>query len=148
MSDKISTGVMKTYESKNFVMYRAMCDCQDGDHDATISFEYDKEFNEVELHFYKKTAWCTNWNDPWYKSAWRRIRDSLKMLITGYIELDDDFLIRDQEHIDNVITAMIDGRVMMRRTQEEERMKESKPSVVRKMPETIKELNEEIEKGF
>jgi len=148
MSDKISKGVMKTNEWGNLVMYRAMCSCGDTDHDITISFEYDKECNEMELFFYKKIDWCTNWSDPWYKNAWRRIRDSLKMLFTGWIELEADFLIQDIDHIDNIITAMIDGRVLMRRKIEKERMKEEELKKKKAIDKAIDRINEMSDEDF
>ena len=148
MGNKITKGVMKTMEYENMVMYRAMCACSANEHDVTMSFEYDKELNEVELHFFKTISWYHGWNEKWYEKIWRRIKCSSRLLFTGWIDLEDDFLIQDVEVLDNIITAMIDGRVMIRRTQEKERMKEKENKTTVKFPETKEEIFEEIEKGF
>jgi len=148
MSDKISKGVMKTMEFENVVMYRATCACHDQNHDVTISFEYDEDSNEIELYFYKNIDWSISWNDSWYKRIWRRITGSLKILFTGFIELEADFLIQDMDNIDNVITAMIDGRVLMRRKIEQERMKESEMKKKKVIDKAIDRINEMSDEDF
>ena len=133
MSKRISTGVMKTNEWENEVMYRVMCECGSNEHDATISMEYDKELNFFSLIFWKNLCWCSRWGtDKWYEKLWKRVSCSLKMLFTGYIEVEEEMLIRDLNHIDDFITALIDGRVMLARghSKIESEMKElNKPDV-------------------
>lgn len=108
--DTISNGIMKMHEFDNEVLYRIACDCGADEHDATISIEYDKEINYLSLRFWKKVCWCPNWENKWYNKIWKRITGTLKMLFTGYVELEEDFLIREDDNIKDFITALIEGR--------------------------------------
>jgi len=148
MSDKISKGVMKTSEWENEVTYRVMCDCGSNDHDASVSMEYDKELNYFSLVFWKNICWCSRWGvDTWYEKLWKRVSCSLKMLFTGYIEVEEELLIRDLDHIDDFITALIDGRVMLARSHAKFEA-EMKADKIDEWPQTKEELNKEVEKGF
>jgi len=111
----ISYGVMRTMNYEDTIMYRVMCDCKSPDHETTISIEYDKDINMVSLSFYKDVCWCPYWETKWYNKIWKRITGTLRMLFTGYIELEEEFLIQDDEHIKNIITALIDGRANMQK---------------------------------
>jgi len=110
MEEKISKGVMKMYEYKDEIIYKAMCSCGSNDHDLTMAVKYDKKFHSIDLEFWKIVAWNSYWKDKWYEKWWMRIKGSLKMLFTGYIEVEEVFLIQDTEVIDNIITAFIEGR--------------------------------------
>ena len=119
MSDKISYGVMKTNEYGNEIIYRVMCDCGEGEHDVSVSIEYDKDINMLQLAFYKRICWCSRFGvTKWYEKIWKKLSCSLKMLFTGYIELEEELLIRDKKHIDNFISALIDGKELLSKGEE------------------------------
>lgn len=118
---EVSKGVMKIDETEEEILYECACSCGSRDHNVLIEFTYDKEFYMVEMNFYKKIIWCANWKPTWYKNLWKRIRGSLKMLFTGRISLEESFLIEDTEVMDNLITALIEGRRKLASSLEKEK---------------------------
>ena len=107
----ISKNVMKTNEFEDSIYYRAACTCGDSDHDITIEFEWNDDIpSMIFLNFYKNIAWCSHWgnNLSWYEKLWKRIKASLKILFTGYIELEESFIL-SEDNIEPFIKALIEG---------------------------------------
>ncbi len=103
---------MKTDEFKNSIFYRAACSCGSHEHDVSIEFEIDEDIpTMLILNFHKKIAWCSHWgNVKWYDSIWKRIKSSVTMLFTGYIELEESFIIQGEDDIDSFIVALVEGK--------------------------------------
>jgi len=96
------------------VWYEIGCSCTGDDCKAQIEFELDEEFGFIDITFHKKIMWADYWGcKPLYKRIYDRIKVSLKILFTGYIELEGDFMIRDEDHIDSFIEALKEGKEKM-----------------------------------
>ena len=113
----ISNKVMKLGEydlsDQYSVWYRIACGCMYEEHDCTITIKQDFEWRQdIDLVFYKKVSWADyhGRNDNFISRWVSRIKCSLKVLFTGYIELEEDFLIHGEEHIDNFIQALEEGK--------------------------------------
>ena len=108
----ISKNVMKTNEFQDSIYYRAACSCGSNEHDVTIEFEIDEDISTmIFMNFYKNIAWCSHWGDlNLLKRIWKRITCSLRVLFTGYIELEESFIIQGEEDIDFLIDALIEGK--------------------------------------
>lgn len=108
----ISKNVMKTHEFKDSVFYRASCDCGSNEHDVSIEFEHDKEIpGMIFLNFYKTIAWASHWgNLNWFQRIWKRIKCSFTILFTGYIELEESFILQEESNIDGFIEALNEGK--------------------------------------
>ena len=109
----ISSKVMKTNEFDDAVYYRVACECGSDEHDVTIEFEKLPDIDDmIFLNFYKKIYWSSNWksNDNWLRNIWFRIKGSLKILFLGYLELEGDFIIKGEEHIDSFTEALKEGK--------------------------------------
>jgi hypothetical protein len=106
----ISKNVMKTNEFEDSIYYRAACDCGSNEHDVTIEFERDNDIpSMIFLNFYKKIAWSSHWgNLNWFSQIWKRIKCSLKILFTGYVELEETFIL-SENNIEYFIKALIEG---------------------------------------
>jgi len=110
----ISNNVMKTGEFDRAVYYKAACSCGSDDHIARIEFEYDKDFSYISLNFYTKVVWSSYWGDMnWFKRIWKRIKASIRILFTGYIELEESFMISSEDQIDALIEAFNEGKQKM-----------------------------------
>lgn len=108
---KISNKVMKMDEFGNSVFYKADCTCGSDDHIVTIELEHDPQINDINLNFYKTIAWCSHWgNYNWFERTWNRIKASARMLFTGYIDLEETFMIEGGDHLDTFIDALNEGR--------------------------------------
>lgn len=151
IKSKFKKNVMLTDENDNCISYRLGCDCGEPDHDAHIDIEYDKDLDMVSLIFYKNLSFMPyvyhheNWIDDtkelfnekkfWtaiscclnntigfcLRSFLYRLKYSLKLLATGYLEFEADLIIQEPEHIKNLIDALKEGQLLM----EERKQKES-----------------------
>lgn len=108
----ISNRIMKIDEFKNSVIYRASCSCSDPDCDLTLELEIDEELEDMMiLNLYKKLRWSSYWhNDKWYINLFNRIKVSLKLLFTGYIEVEESFIFQGKSQIDSFIKALDEGK--------------------------------------
>jgi len=105
----ISKNVMKTNEFKDSIWYRAACSCGSDEHDVTIEFEKDEgDYPQVFLNFYKKIGWCSHWGSlNWFERVWKRIKCSVVMLFTGYVTLEESFILTE-DNIEPFIKALIE----------------------------------------
>ena len=113
---KPALNVMKTGEFEDTVFYRVACDCADHEHDVTIEMEYDDDYGYVHVFFHKNIVWHWWANSGvlgWLENKWRRIKAALKLLFTGWIELEESFLLKDPEHVQNFIDALEEGRAKL-----------------------------------
>ena len=107
----ISNRVMKLSEFDDAVYFRLACGCDADFHDTTIELEYDKELNDIYLHFYRKVDVVDTWeNLNWFQRLKLRIKKAYNILIHGYFEYEDDIIIENKEHIKAFIEALEYGR--------------------------------------
>jgi hypothetical protein len=102
---------MKTLElpDQQAVYYSIACDCGNKDHDMEVDFEWDDGI--MEMFLYKTFYWKDYYvNYSWYFKIWKRISASLKLLFGGYVEMQGDILIMEEEHIDSFIEALQEGK--------------------------------------
>jgi hypothetical protein len=112
----ITKNAMKTLEFEDSIYYRVACSCASDEHDITIELERDEEIpSMIFLNFYKKIAWCSHWgNLNIFGRAWKRIKCSFLMLFTGYVELEESFILSN-DNIDSFIKALIEGQEYLER---------------------------------
>jgi hypothetical protein len=120
LSKMIEKNIMKTNEFEDAVYYRASCTCGAHEHDVTIEIEKDSHTAMIYLNFYKKIAWCSHWGDEgsYFQRFWKRISASFKILFTGYIDLEESFIL-NEESIDPFIKALAEGRDYLRKKREQ-----------------------------
>lgn len=113
----ISKNVMKTDEFKDSIFYRAACSCGSNEHDVTIEFEIDEDIpSMLFLNFHKKVAWCPSWSNlNLFQRIGSRIACSLEMIFTGYIELEESFIIQGEEDINSFIEALKEGKKLIKK---------------------------------
>jgi hypothetical protein len=109
----ISKNVSKGFECEDMVFYRINCDCGCDDK-LDISLEYDKDCNLIHMEFYKKLYWkeyfsCRNI----FVRFWYRIRDALKLLLFGYLEVEESLMLESTEHLDSFIEALQEGKTKL-----------------------------------
>jgi hypothetical protein len=131
--------VMKTADMHDVVYYRIACSCQDPECDITL--ELQPFTDEISL-----TMWMNAHYHSWkyddysdhiwlkVKSFWRhwarRLGGALRLLFTGYISLESEFLFENATQIYEFLDALEQGGLMV-----------SKTGTVR-VPLTILQLNE------
>ncbi len=86
---------------------------------TTIMFEFDEDFGHIDIRFYHNVSWADYWgSNNWFTKMWSRIKLACKVMFTGYVELEGDFLIQEEEHLDGFIEALQEGRSKMLEFQE------------------------------
>jgi len=107
----ISKNVMKTFEFDDSIYYRVACHCGTDGHDITIEFEKDDKVpSMIFLNFYKNLSWCSRWGKlNIFQRFWNRLTGALKMLFTGYIEVEESFIL-SEDNIEPFIEALKEGK--------------------------------------
>lgn len=111
--NKISTGVSKLKEWDDSVWYKVNCACGDSDCDAIITFDFDKDCG-INITFYKTIRWCDYNHNIWFfQRFWLRIKMAIQILFKGYIEFEGSFIIQNENHLNDFITALQEGKEKM-----------------------------------
>ena len=105
MEKKTSYRVMQTHnlEYLNTLYYRIACDCSTTKDDIEIEVEYDED--GVLLLTLSGTHKVADWwyHPSWLGQMWKRLKLSLQILFTGYMETHGEFLLMEEKHIDSII---------------------------------------------
>lgn len=104
----------KVSDFGDFVIYKTNCDCMDDNHQLTILIQYNQEQLEANLYF--KTIlhdpFVFNGKDSrfvlFFKNLFWRITNALKIFLLGEIILDEAFIFRGKEHLQEFGQALID----------------------------------------
>lgn len=108
----ITKQVMLMKDFGDSVFYKVDCGCGCDDGMLTIELEYEDDM--FFMNFYKKIAWNAEWKTKWFgQRIWKRIKVAFKVLFTGYFELEESFIFDDEEHVNNFILAIAEGRVRL-----------------------------------
>ena len=111
------------------IWYKIDCDCSSDEHAANIEMEWDNEINMLVLNFYKEvsySAWLF-WKDDnffgkavdAYRIIMRRIKGAIKLIFTGSLEMQDEFIIQDEQHINDFIEALEEAKQYCREGKKE-----------------------------
>jgi hypothetical protein len=103
-------------------IYHIVCDCGSDDHNLSMLMEV--EDGMISLRFYKKlwakAVWCPmSWGDH-FRDWHGRIKIALNVLIKGYAEHEADFLIQNEQAIDDLCEALQNSKLKMILQREED----------------------------
>jgi hypothetical protein len=135
-----SLGVMKLYEHEDMIVYQLACNCGSKDCITEFTFDVDPDGLFVELSIEKKLLWfaksdINEFIEPSFfkrhfirrmEVLWERIKGACKILFKGYIEVNGQVLMRDDQHIINLITCLQISREKMNTRMEEYKQKYEK----------------------
>ena len=115
---KTLRGICKVAEYPDSVFYKAHCDCMSDNHTQTLILDYDKEFDIVTLAVHStittqyNTDWCTTWQErleQWYNAQILKFNQVCKLIWTGQIEGENEFLFQSKEQVRDYIAALEEG---------------------------------------
>lgn len=111
----ISFRTSKLRQTKNMIIYKASCDCGSSECDLIMELEKDNEIeNMIYLTFYKRLCWSTYKScDNWFTMIYERFKAAVKMIFTGYIEVDETFIFNGIKQIDTFIEALNEGKTRL-----------------------------------
>ena len=108
-----SYRVMKIHDFDNSVFYRVSCDCTDAEHDMCLEMDVD-DFPIMSLHFYWNAETTVFWGDAnWFKRQWHKLKLIGRLIVHGRLDLQGDFLLLGQKHIDSFIEALKEGKELL-----------------------------------
>ena len=107
MKSKFPRNVCLNNMYDKSIWYYFHCDCGESNHAATIELEV--EDNIMCLRFYKDVYYAY-YGDNIIKQWWHRIKGAVRLIFTGYLEVSESMIILHEEHIDNFIDALVEGR--------------------------------------
>lgn len=118
--DKTSYRIMKRSEfidhPEPVIYYKADCACGSSECSLILELEYDKYIGDISLTIYNDLAYCSWWyikNETkfyFFKDIYRRVKGALKLLFTGKIRLEGNFIFSDIDQIDAFINALEEGK--------------------------------------
>jgi hypothetical protein len=114
-------------------MYRLACSCGTPEHDCVIMFELEDGIAQVD--FYKKMTWCPWYKDNWFLKIWERIKAATKLLFTGWIEIEEEFIV-DRRYIPDIIKVFQESEEMLneyeKQWQEQQKIKQAQAKIENK----------------
>ena len=122
-------GVMKLSEDDQHVLYRTGCSCGEPRHDIGMYITRNTDSDDISWYFYTNATYYSPsafYGTFWTKCVdiWERMKASLKLLFTGFLEYDSEFLIEDPEIAQNIINELNEGReYLLNKEKEQEKCK-------------------------
>lgn len=114
----ISYKVLKEHEYGKSVYYRVACNCGEPSHDLSLEIEAD-EFPAMTLHFYGQYTIPHYWRqNNFFSRLWERVKFSLRVLFIGHVDVENDFMLMEEEHIDSFISALEEGKQKIKKAME------------------------------
>jgi hypothetical protein len=122
----ISRNICKTAEFPDADFYTVICDCTHDDDNISMIMEV--EDGMITLTFYKK-IWAKATSCSIFprfelaKDWYGRFKIAWNVLTKGYAEYEAEFLMQNEQAIDDLITALSESKIKMKLQQEEDRKK-------------------------
>ena len=112
----ISNRIMKLYEFRDCIVFRAACSCNDPSDDLWISIELDEKYKLLNLVFSANVGiYYDDYNiddsileklKKFLNNLYYRFKKSFKLLFTGYIKMETDFIMDNEENIRDFLSAI------------------------------------------
>lgn len=107
--------VMKLHEFDDSIYYRIACQCGEQNCDLQLELEYDKDIGSINLHMHKNLRASAHWGGYWkycdfIRVWWKKLGMIWTLATKGYIEISEETMIHGEEHINNFIEALQQGK--------------------------------------
>ena len=98
------------------IFYRAACDCTFEEHDLSMELSLDDEYDLMYLTLWKNLDYASYYkSNNWFQDKWLRIKTATKLLFTGRIKIDTEFIFGGEKHINDFIKALEYGKKEIRK---------------------------------
>jgi hypothetical protein len=106
-------------EYEDSIFYKADCDCGDKDCEVMIEVTAIRNTSMISLNFYKTInmhyfKYYKNWFVQKFYNIINRFKYAFIILFTGEISLESEFILNGEEHIDNFVKAIEEGKTKMK----------------------------------
>ncbi len=110
-------GICKVGEYNTSIFYKAVCNCMDNDHTQDLILELDSDGvitlsinSTIWTHY--TDSWCDTWYEKlgvYYKSQCYKWKQVFKLIFTGQIKGENEFLLHSEQQIQDYINALQSG---------------------------------------
>ena len=108
-SAKLGISLERDFGSS--VFFRASCGCMSNHHDHLIIVEHDTDIDTTCIRICANVSYC-DWraeDKNLFVRVWSRIRNAVKVLCTGYLKMESDFIIQTPEQGRNYANAILEA---------------------------------------
>lgn len=111
----MSLRVMKLDEFADSIYFRVACQCGEQNCDLVLEMEYDKTLDSINIHIYKNLVASAHWGIDWnhfdfIRVLWNKIKICWTIITKGHMQVSEETMIQGEEHIDNFIAALQQGK--------------------------------------
>jgi hypothetical protein len=113
---KPARGICKVAEYDTSVFYNVQCSCMSDKHAQTITLDIDDDvimlsiYSTIWTHY--NNRWCDTWQEKlehFYNSQTLKWKQVFKLIFTGQVEAENEFLFQGEEQIRDYIAALEEG---------------------------------------
>jgi len=102
--ENISYKIMKIIENDNSTIFEASCSCCHPDHSLQLVIEKDKD---ISLQIYTNTYYYEEYDkNNFFLKLYKRIKNAIKLIFTGSLKIESDFLFSNKKQIEQFIEAI------------------------------------------
>lgn len=118
---KINYKVMRTGEflggDEPTVFYKLDCTCSSDDHILTFILEHDESMVSVCMN--QQLSWSSYYGfNNIFGRTWRKIKAIIRLIFLDYIEVEGEVILQGEEHIQNFIDALEEGKEQVKKSRE------------------------------
>lgn len=107
---KTSTLICKLHGFTDYESYRAHCSCSYPLHsqDITISVESDAVLSVTIASTLRHCNYKTEYGNV-FKRVYNRLKSAIKILFTGSVEVETEYIFQSRQHVEDYINALKTG---------------------------------------
>lgn len=113
-------------DHESYVIFRTTCDC--GVENHSIKVIVDEEMGIPIASLFYECGWRDAWNAKWWEIIWGRIKAACSILFRGHLHLDEDFIFRSGEHLEDFTKALEQASEQVRKGWEKRKQEGRDPA--------------------
>jgi hypothetical protein len=94
-------------DKEDFVFFKSTCRCVSSRHSVTVCVERIGNENAVSMFF--ECGWRDSCSDGFFSRIWNRIRTACRILFKGEFYIDEEFMFRSGEHLEDFQKALAEA---------------------------------------
>lgn len=115
----VSYKIMNIYEDNDTIIYRSSCDCGDKNDDLVLTINVDNNYDTLNICMtgnltYSDDFICYACNFlvrgiGHFRNFIKRIKGAIKLIFTGKLEQEYEFIFSDEKHVNEFLNAIREG---------------------------------------
>ena len=92
------------HDNERYVIFKTTCDCGVSNHSVKVIV--DEEHGIPIVSMFYECGWRDGWKLKWWKMLWERLKAASSILFKGQLYLDEDFIFRSGEHLEDFLETL------------------------------------------